>query len=232
MSFRVLSQFEYCQYLSFFSSVAIWVLSKLEFEVLLLFEVLSFVAIWVFKFCHKGNKLLLSLNFFWQIFFLLMLTNKYVFVLRNYLLLHKLKTQRQPNLCQLFTYAGPMYVNTYEAKPNDPSHFYWPITIGEGSFCLQKHSSFVCFKTVFAPSSALPCSHLGFWVLSIFEFGSFVKTWVFKFCPKLSFWVLSKFVVLSFRIIWVLLLIEFLSFCHNLSFWVLSQFEFLSFVAN
>ena len=30
--------------------------------------------------------------------------------------------------------------------------------MGEGSFCLQKHSSFVCFKTVLAPSSAVACS--------------------------------------------------------------------------
>ena len=54
----------------------------------------------------KGNKMLLSLApilmqtilapnfleiFFWQIFFCLMLTKEYVFVLRNFLLLHTLK---------------------------------------------------------------------------------------------------------------------------------------------
>ena len=37
---------------------------------------------------------------------------------------------------------------------------HWPITMGDGSLCLKKHSSFVCFKTVFLPSSAIPCSTL------------------------------------------------------------------------
>jgi hypothetical protein len=47
-------------------------------------------------------------NFFRQIFFFLMLSKEYVFVSRNFLLLRKLKKGRWPNLCQLFTYAGPM----------------------------------------------------------------------------------------------------------------------------
>ena len=38
-----------------------------------------------------------------QIIFFLMLMKEYVFVSRNFLLLHKLKKGRQPNLCQLFT---------------------------------------------------------------------------------------------------------------------------------
>ena len=56
----------------------------------------------------KGNKTLLSLGqivmqtilapiffefFLWQVFFLLMLTKEYVFVLRNFPLLHKLKKE-------------------------------------------------------------------------------------------------------------------------------------------
>ena len=45
---------------------------------------------------------------FFLTFFFLMQTKEYVFVSRNFLLLHKLKKLRRPNLCQLFTYAGPM----------------------------------------------------------------------------------------------------------------------------
>ena len=84
-----------------------------------------------------------------------------------------------------------------------------------------------------------------FWVLSQFEFLSFVTIWVFEFCYSLIFWViffsfvtigvydvcynlrfwfLTQFVFLSFLIIW------FFEFCNKLSFWVLSQFEFLSVV--
>ena len=38
-----------------------------------------------------------------RIIFFLMLMKEYVFVSRNFLLLHKLKKGRQLNLCQLFT---------------------------------------------------------------------------------------------------------------------------------
>ena len=51
-------------------------------------------------------------NLFWnlslQIFFFLMLTKEYIFVLWNFQILHKLKKGTLPNLFQLFTYAGPM----------------------------------------------------------------------------------------------------------------------------
>ena len=71
------------------------------------------------------------------------------------------------------------------------------------------------------------------WVLSQFEFLSFITNWVLEFCHHSSFWVSSQLWVL-----WVWSQFEFLSyitiwaykFDHNLSFWVWSQFEFLSFV--
>ena len=49
------------------------------------------------------------------------------------------------------------YVNTYWGKPNDPNNFDWPIAIWKGRFCLWKCSLFVCCKTVFVPSPAVPC---------------------------------------------------------------------------
>ena len=64
------------------------------------------------------------------------------------------------------------------------------------------------------------CHNLIFWVLSQFEFLSFVTIWVFEFRQNLSFWVLSQFEFFSFVTIYIF------KFCHNLSFWVSSQFEF------
>ena len=75
------------------------------------------------------------------------------FVYRNFLLLHKLKNKDDLTFASHFHTMGLCW-----AKPNYPSYFNWPITIGEGSLCLVKHSSFVCLKTVFAPSTAVPCS--------------------------------------------------------------------------
>ena len=73
------------------------------------------------------------LNFFFrQIFFIFMLTKEYIFVFKNFLLLHKLKKWRRPHLCQLFSYAT--HINTCWAKPNDPRLLYWQITIGESRF--------------------------------------------------------------------------------------------------
>ena len=43
------------------------------------------------------------MKLFLQIIFFLMLMKEYVFVSRNFLLLHKLKKGRRLNLCQLFT---------------------------------------------------------------------------------------------------------------------------------
>ena len=62
------------------------------------------------------------------------------------------------------------------------------------------------------------------WVLSHFEFLSFVTMWVFEFCHNLSFRVLSQFEFLSLITIWVF------KFHHKLGFWVLSQFEILRFI--
>ena len=55
---------------------------------------------------------------FFQPLFKLFSVKKYffVFVLRNFLLLHKLKERWRPNLCQLFTYAGP------KSTLVDPNH--------------------------------------------------------------------------------------------------------------
>jgi hypothetical protein len=44
-------------------------------------------------------------EFFWQIFFILMLKIEYAFVFKDFLLLHKLKKGRQPHLCQLLAYT-------------------------------------------------------------------------------------------------------------------------------
>ena len=60
------------------------------------------------------------------------------------------------------------------------------------------------------------CHKLSSWVLSQFEFLSFVTIWFF--------WVSSQFEFLSFITIWVF------EFYHNLSFWVSSQLVFLSFI--
>ena len=61
-----------------------------------------------------------------------------------------------------------------------------------------------------------------------------ITIWVFEFCHNLIFWVLSQFEFLSFVKIWFFYfchIFSFFLFCHNLSFLVLSQFEFLNFVA-
>ena len=55
---------------------------------------------------HTGIKC--NQLFFWQIFFILMVTIEYAFVFKDFLLLHKLKKGRQPHLCQLLTYTSPI----------------------------------------------------------------------------------------------------------------------------
>ena len=97
----------------------------------------------------------LLLLFFLQMIFFLMLMKEYVFCFYEFPTFSE--TQKRKT-----TYPLPVIykLDTCWAKPNDHSHFGWPITIGEGSFCLYEHSSIVCFKTVFAPSSAVPCSPL------------------------------------------------------------------------
>ena len=91
------------------------------------------------------------------------------------------------------------------------------------------------------------CHNLGFWVLSQFEFLSFMRIWVFQFHHNLSlsfyhyssfFSVSSDFEFLGFIRIWVLEFHQNLSFWviriwveihQNVSFWVSSEFEFFWF---
>ena len=57
----------------------------------------------------NGSLDIFSWNFLLQIFFCIsVLTDKYVFGLRTFLLLHKLKKWRQPYLCQLITEVAPI----------------------------------------------------------------------------------------------------------------------------
>ena len=82
----------------------------------------------------KGRKMLLSLE---QILVQTIFAPNIYFFFRIFLCLWK-------NMFYL-TSASYLHAGTCWAKQYDPSHFGWPITIGEWSFCLLKHISFVLF---------------------------------------------------------------------------------------
>ena len=92
-------------------------------------------------------------------FFFLLLKKEYVFVLKNFLLLFKLKKGRQPNLCQLFTYAGP---RSTLVEPNQMNLAILIDQLQQGKTASISRNIVQLFvsKLCVVPSSAEPCSPL------------------------------------------------------------------------
>ena len=173
---------------------------------------MNFVTIWVFQFCHNLSSWVWDLSLFELEFF------------------YQTWVLSQIELCHSLTFVTIWVRLQFYFCQNSSFATIRAVTIWVFEFChtlsfwvLSQFEFFLNFVTIWVwryvtilVSKFHHNLSLIFFILSQFEFLSFITVWVF-----LVSW---QFVFLSFIAIW------FFEFDHNLSSWVSSQYEFWSFI--